>query len=98
MKLWNLIKRIGGHSPKKSNIHFTESPHGNGMSYDEAMQEVEKGYGVRKTDWPEARILVYLNEKGEMMLSMAGYGSVHYIPTTADQWGGDNWVRCGKVE
>ena len=98
MKLWNLIKRFGGHSPKKKNIHFEQSPHGNGMTYDEAKQEAKWGYKVRKTDWPPKQFVIG-DDEGRLSITYNDGASFYpYIPATADQYGGCNWVKLERTE
>ena len=52
-------------------------------TYDEAMLMVQEGWEVRHRDWKHGKCITNRDI---------------YIPTTAEQYGGQNWQTCGKVE
>jgi hypothetical protein len=94
--LKSLLNWFGKGSPRKPNITFTDSADGNGMTYDQAMQDARDGWKVRMIDWHP---LWFVFADGERLLMTfdGGKYALPCFPVDADRTA-CNWVRCGRIE
>ena len=95
--MWTKIYRWLFGEKKPSNVIFTNSADGNGMTYEQAIEKAKDGFKVSRIDWYSGKQLYYQDELMVRIIYKNGSGVSPYIPTEADKISSD-WYVCGRVE